>query len=77
MKAEKRKKVNVHLKIDAEIWKNTVAIVDEMGFNNSGFVEFMLKQFIQAETVPFAQVVGDVFQGIIETQQRAKKKARS
>lgn len=74
---EKKKKVNVHLKLDADVWKSALVVIDEMGFSNSGFVEFMLKQFIQAETVPFGQVVGDVFKSLVDAQVKRKKRARS
>ena len=74
---EKRKKVSVHLKVDEEIWLKTQAVIDEMGFTQSGFAELLFKQFIAADTVPMGQVIGDILQGVLTAQTRAKKKGRS
>lgn len=76
-KMEKRKKVSVHLKVDEEIWTKTQAVIDEMGFTQSGFVELLFKQFIQAETVPMGQVIGEILQDVLASKMKTKKRARS
>jgi len=74
---DKKKKTNVHLKIDSEIWDQALVVIEEMGFTQSGFVEMMIRRFVQAETVPMGQVIGEVLQDVLNAQIRKKKRARS
>lgn len=74
---DKKKKTNVHLKIDSEVWDQALVVIEEMGFTQSGFVEMMIRRFVQAETVPMGQVIGEVLQDVLNAQIRKKKRARS
>lgn len=71
----KKKKANVHLKIDSEVWDQALVVIEEMGFTQSGFVEMMIRRFVQAETVPMGQVIGEVLQDVLNAQ-IAKKKGK-
>jgi len=73
---DKKKKTHVHFKIDPVVWEEAKPVIREMGFSQSGFIEIMLKQFVRAETVPFSEVLGDIFKEAIGAQQRKKKRAR-
>lgn len=72
---DKKKKTNVHLKIDSEVWDQALVVIEEMGFTQSGFVEMMIRRFVQAETVPMGQVIGEVLQDVLNAQ-IAKKKGK-
>jgi antitoxin component of RelBE/YafQ-DinJ toxin-antitoxin module len=76
MKAGKRKAVQVNLTLDEELWEKACVVIDEMGFSKSGFVEFMLKQFMESDTKPFGKLIGDVFTTLVEQQKKPKKMAR-
>jgi len=70
---DKKKKANVHLKIDSEVWDQALVVIEEMGFTQSGFVEMMIRRFVQAETVPMGQVIGEVLQDVLNAQIAKKK----
>lgn len=73
---DKKPKARVNLALDAEIWAKAVNICQEMGFTQSGFVEMMLRLFVESDRVPMAQLVGDVLKDVMYAKQK-KKKARS
>jgi antitoxin component of RelBE/YafQ-DinJ toxin-antitoxin module len=70
---DKKKKANVHLKIDSEVWDQALVVIEEMGFTQSGFVEMMIRRFVQAETVPMGQVIGEVLQDVLNARIEKKK----
>lgn len=70
---DKKKKANVHLKIDSEVWGQALVVIEEMGFTQSGFVEMMIRRFVQAETVPMGQVIGEVLQDVLNARIEKKK----
>jgi len=70
---DKKKKTNVHLKIDSEVWDQALVVIEEMGFTQSGFVEMMIRRFVQAETVPMGQVIGEVLQDVLNARIEKKK----
>jgi len=72
----KKPKVNVHIKIDEELWQKAQPVIYEMGFTQSGFIEMMLRQFLKAETSPLSELIGDVLKEALQAQQRKKKRAR-
>lgn len=76
MKAGKRKAVQVNLTLDEELWARACAVIHEMGFSNSGFMEFMLRQFMESDTKPFGKLIGDVFTTLVEQQKKPKKMDR-
>lgn len=72
----KKPKVNVHIKIDEELWQQAQPVIQEMGFTQSGFIEMMLRQFLKAETSTLSELIGDVLKEALQAQQRKKKRAR-
>lgn len=58
-------KVHVHVKIDADVWRKTEKVIKEMGFSRSGFVEMMLKRFIQAETAHLGDLIEDILKDVL------------
>jgi len=48
-------------------------VIEEMGFTQSGFVEMMIRRFVQAETVPMGQVIGEVLQDVLNARIEKKK----
>jgi antitoxin component of RelBE/YafQ-DinJ toxin-antitoxin module len=75
---KKNPKANVHVKIDAVLWEQSLPVIREMGFSNSGFFEMMLRRFIQAETAPLGQLINDVLEDVVKTKfgVGTKKKSR-
>jgi len=61
--------------IDAELWERSVPVIREMGFTQSGFFELMLKRLLQAETVPMAELIGEVLKDVLNAQ-IAKKEGK-
>ncbi|HOP31578.1 MAG TPA: type II toxin-antitoxin system RelB/DinJ family antitoxin [Spirochaetota bacterium] len=70
---KKRKKVSVHLKIDEEVWENTKAVMEEMGYSHSGFVEMMCKQVIKAETSPLGDLIEGIVKDVLDKRMASKK----
>ena len=68
-------KTHVHVMIDAELWERSVPVIREMGFTQSGFFELMLKRLLQAETVPMAELIGEVLKDVLNAQ-IAKKEGK-
>lgn len=66
-------RVNVHVRMDKEVWEKTSEMIEEMGFTNSGFFEMMCKQMIKTETSPLGDLIEGILKDLFEKKTATKK----
>ena len=65
-KEEKENRVTKTLTCDRRVWDEAGAILAEVGFSRSRFVEMVLRDVVRSKKVPFADMTSEIFQEVAD-----------
>lgn len=74
-KEEKENRIIGTVTVNRQIWNESGAILQQVGFSRSRFIEMILRDVVRSKKVPFADMTSEIFQEVADIAvQKAMKK---